>query len=139
MMPALLRQKGLRATPQRTVILELLHEVEGHQHLTAQELFQKAQDRLPGLNLATVYRTLEGLFEAGLVDRMDSGQDTVRYSLRDPAHLHGHLHCRVCQHGPEIGPEDLASIARLIQERYGFALDVNHLTLAGVCRECITL
>lgn len=136
MIASVLREKGLRATPQRTIILELLHEVEGHHHLTAQELFQKAQDRLPGLNLATIYRTLEGLYEAGLVDRMDAGQDTVRYSLRDPAHLHGHLHCRQCHQGPVIGPEDLAAIARLIAERYGFVLDVNHLTLNGICKNC---
>jgi Fur family ferric uptake transcriptional regulator len=135
-MASVLREKGLRATPQRTVILELLHEVEGHRHLTAQELFQRARDRLPGLNLATIYRTLEGLFEAGLVDRMVTGQDTARYSLRDPDHLHGHLHCRVCQHGPEIAPEDLNVLARVIHERYGFALDVNHLTLSGLCKDC---
>ncbi len=137
MIASVLREKGLRATPQRTVILELLHEVEGHRHQTAQELFQQAQDRLPGLNLATIYRTLEGLFEAGLVDRMDAGE-SVRYSLRDPHHLHGHLHCRQCGHGPEIGSDDLGSIARLIGERYGFVLDVNHLTLSGVCQSCST-
>jgi Fur family ferric uptake transcriptional regulator len=136
--PSMLREKGLRATPQRTIILELLHEVVGHQHQTAQELFQRAQERLPGLNLATIYRTLEGLFEAGLVDRMDAGQDNVRYSLRDPAHLHGHLRCRNCHQGPEIGPEDLTAIAHLIEERYGFVLDVNHLTLNGVCENCLT-
>lgn len=135
MIAAVLRQKGLRATPQRTVIMEILHEVEGHQHLTAQELFQRATDRLPGLNLATIYRALEGLFEAGLVDRMD-GQDTVRYSLRDPDHLHGHLQCRLCQQGPELSAADLEKFARLVQDHYGFALDINHLTLSGVCRDC---
>lgn len=135
MIAEVLRQKGLRATPQRTVILELLHEVEGHRHLTAQELFQQATERLPGLNLATIYRALEGLFEAGLVDRMD-GQETVRYSLRDPEHPHGHLHCRQCQHGPELTGEDLDEFAQLVQERYGFTLDIHHLTLSGVCRDC---
>ena len=68
-----LRDKGLRATSQRVVLLRLVAEVKGHRHLTAQEIYDQASQTLPGLNLATVYRTLEGLHEVGLVDRLAAG------------------------------------------------------------------
>src|SRR5947208_1978563 len=92
-----LRHTGLRLTPQRAAILEIVSKQVGHHHLTAQEVYQDARDRLPGLNAATVYRTLEALHEAGLVDMMVTGQDVVRFALHDPNHRHCHLACRSCE------------------------------------------
>jgi Fe2+ or Zn2+ uptake regulation protein len=131
-----LRHHGFRVTPQRAVILSILGEVQGHQHLTAQEVFALAQDRLPGLNVATVYRSLLSLTEAGLTEQMVTSADVVRFSLKDPEHQHCHLFCRVCNKVLEFESTLLAPMAAELHERYGFSIDVPHLTLNGICNDC---
>jgi Fur family ferric uptake transcriptional regulator len=131
-----LKQQGLRLTPQRAIILQTVAEVTGHAHLTVQEVYSRARDRLPGLNVATVYRTLEMLHRAALIDLMISSSGEVRFSLHDPGHRHCHLVCRECKQVLEISVEEVSLLARKLQKEQGFSIDVDHLTLSGVCREC---
>jgi Fur family transcriptional regulator, ferric uptake regulator len=131
-----LRDKGLRATSQRLVLLKQICEQTGHRHLTAAELYEKASESLPGLNLTTVYRTLEGLHDAGLVDRLSAGLDQVRYSYRDPDHRHGHLCCTACGRVGELDFQMVEQLARILKKQYDFQLAGDHLGLAGLCRDC---
>ncbi|MCA9797631.1 MAG: transcriptional repressor [Candidatus Eremiobacteraeota bacterium] len=135
----LLRSHGLRVTAQRTALLGLLREVDGHQHLTAKELYEMAAPTMPGLNLATVYRTLEGLHEAGLVDRLKAALDQIHYSFRDPAHLHGHLCCRQCGKVEECDYDLILNLAKNVRAAYGFQIDREHLSLAGLCADCASV
>jgi Fe2+ or Zn2+ uptake regulation protein len=128
-----MRARGLRVTPQRSVILETVSHLGGHP--TATEVFDQAQRRLPGLNAATVYRTLEALRRAGLVDGLDDG-GAARFSLRDLNHPHHHLVCAVCGSVAELDPEPVRGLASSIRRRTGFHLQTEHLTLSGRCRSC---
>jgi len=129
-----LRLSGYRVTPQRGVILETIAHMKGH--LSAQEVFDSARLRLPGLNIATVYRTLETLHEAGLVDFMMSATDPVRVSLRDQDNPHDHLVCRRCHTVLELDHDLLTPLASGVARDHGFHLDTDHLTLTGICRAC---
>lgn len=131
-----LREKGLRATSQRVVLLKLMSEIKGHRHLTASEIYDMAAQTLPGLNLATVYRTLDGLHEAGLVDRLAAGMDQIHYSYRDPEHLHGHLCCHSCGNVETLDYRFVAEFAATLKERFGFRLADSHLGLPGLCQKC---
>ncbi|MBM3465631.1 MAG: transcriptional repressor [Armatimonadetes bacterium] len=136
-LPTLLRGQGLRVTPQRAVIYDIIGAIEGHAHLTAQEVYDQARSRLPGLNVATVYRTLETLHGAGLVDMMGTpGAGEVRFSLRDPRRRHAHLLCRGCRAELEIPLEVVERMAREVSALNGFEVDVDHLTFPGVCGKC---
>jgi len=129
-----LRAAGHRVTPQRLMILESV--AHARDHTSAHEVYAEARRRLPGLNPATVYRTLQTLHAAGLVDlHMDGGQ-TLRFSLRDPQHPHAHLVCGSCGRELELDPELLRPLARSIRRRTGFQLETTHLTLAGRCSRC---
>ena len=128
-----MRARGLRVTPQRGVILETVSHLGGHP--TATEVFDQAVRRLPGLNVATVYRTLEALRLAGLVDGMDDG-GPARFSLRDLDHPHHHLVCSDCGSVAELDPEPVLGFAGQIRRRNGFRLQTDHLTLPGRCRKC---
>lgn len=134
----LLRSHGLRVTAQRTTLLKALCEVEGHQHLTAKDIFGLAAPVLPGLNLATVYRTLEGLHEVGLVDRMVIAHDQVQYSFHDPEHRHGHLCCRGCGGVEELDYQTVVQLAQKIRKLNSFQIDREHLSLSGLCSDCQT-
>jgi Fur family ferric uptake transcriptional regulator len=129
-----LRQAGFRITPQRMVILEQVAHSRDHQ--SAQEVFDVARQRLPGLNLATVYRTLDSLHQVGLIDLLDDGTGSMRFSWRDPDHYHAHLVCRACGGTFELPASSLRSVAETIVRKTGFCADLVHQTFSGLCREC---
>lgn len=134
-----MRQKKLRATPQRLFILQGLERLEQegqHRHLSARDVFEAVQETLPGLNVTTVYRTLEDLNQAGLVDSISTSKDQVRFSLRRQDHRHGHLACRTCGKVTTVGLSVFEDLSRRLADEHGFALTLDHLTLSGQCREC---
>ncbi|MFA9405007.1 MAG: Fur family transcriptional regulator [Anaerolineales bacterium] len=130
-----LREQGFRVTPQRAIILETISHQGGH--LSVQQVYNEARLRLPGLNLATVYRAVESLHEAGLVDVYSTGTEPVRFSLRDPDNVHGHMICRCCGADNKLEAPSLHVIQDHIQSSYGFEVDTHHLLLEGYCPACL--
>jgi Fe2+ or Zn2+ uptake regulation protein len=128
-----MRLRGLRVTPQRSVILETVSHLGGHPTVT--EVYRQAVRRLPGMNAATVYRTLEALQAAGLVDGLDDG-GPARFSLRDLEHPHHHLVCAECGAVAELDPSPVLAFAAQVRRKTGFRLQTEHLTLPGHCRKC---
>jgi Fe2+ or Zn2+ uptake regulation protein len=129
-----LRNAGFRLTPQRNVILETVAHMGDH--LPVQQVFEVARQRLPGLNLATVYRTLDTLCKAGLVDLLSSEQGLLRYSLRDPSSPHAHLVCSQCGDILDIDLGTFDRLTRELKQQHGFAADISHLALIGMCQRC---
>ena len=129
-----MRQAGFRVTPQRSVILETIAHMGDH--IPAQEVFEVARRRLPGLNLATVYRTFDSLHRAGLVDLFSAGDEPLRYSLHDAADPHCHLVCRGCGQILDLDTSAFERLARSLERAHGFRIDTVHLTLSGLCRAC---
>lgn len=129
-----IRKRGFRVTPQRGVILETIAHMGGH--LSVPELFSEARDRLPGLNITTIYRTLETLHRAGMVDLFYSGSGPTRFALRDPEAPHGHLVCSECEHVLDIDESLIARLAEEVVGKTGFSIDPHHLTLLGLCEDC---
>lgn len=129
-----LRSKGYRVTPQRTVILETIaHKTR---HLCAQDIYSDARRKLPGLNLATVYRALESLHEAGMIDLFNDGSNPALFALRDPRNPHGHLVCQKCQAVFDVDPGVIARIVQNVAAETDFSVNPNHLTLFGLCAAC---
>lgn len=132
-----LRRLGFRVTPQRAVILETVAHMQGHS--SAQTVYAQARSQLPGLNLATVYRTLETLNEAGLIDLLSTSTDSMRFSMHDDQNPHYHLVCSHCGSVQDVPPEKFQSLADAMKECYGFQLDVQNFTLSGLCAACTAL
>jgi Fur family ferric uptake transcriptional regulator len=129
-----LRQAGFRVTPQRNVILQTVAHMGDH--LLAQQVYEAARRRLPGLNLATVYRTLDSLHRAGLIDLLSTGDEPLRFALRDEAVPHCHLVCRGCGQVFEVEASAFKRLARTLDTEHAFRADISHLTLSGWCRSC---
>lgn len=130
---AALRRQGYRLTPQRLMVLEV---VKGSgRHLTAEDVHAAVQAQHPFVNIATVYRTLQWLHEVGLVAPIAVGTAPLRYQYMGDD-VHHHLICVVCGHEQEIGDGVLDALKRDLQERYGFAAQLNHLGLLGRCAAC---
>jgi Fe2+ or Zn2+ uptake regulation protein len=89
------------------------------------------------LNLATVYRTLETLHEAEMVDLFFQEGESLQFALRDPTHPHGHLFCQCCGKMIELDLTVLESARDTIWQQYGFRLESDHISLRGQCDECL--
>ena len=83
-----LADSGLRATPQREVVYNVL--LKKRDHPTADEVFARVKTDLPGISLATVYNCLEALVQCSLVRAVNFERGPTRYcpNLRPHAHFH---------------------------------------------------
>jgi Fur family transcriptional regulator, ferric uptake regulator len=128
-----LRARGLRWTPQRRLLLSVLSGAEGH--VTAAELLERCREADPQTIPSTVYRTLDVLEELGLV-RHGHGADGREEFHVLPDAEHGHLHCRNCGQSWEIDSREAASLVTSLADDRGFAADLSHLTVVGICADC---
>jgi Fur family ferric uptake transcriptional regulator len=129
---ATLKAKGLKLTPQRILIADIIHGAKGH--LTAEDIIERARAKMPGVNKSTVYRTLELLAETGCVFKSELG-DQIIYHHADEGHHH-HLVCRECGKTVECDEDLLAPMAKSLKNKYSFNIDFNHLIMSGVCKDC---
>lgn len=128
-----LHERGYRITPQRLIVLEILEQAG--EHLSPGEIVREACQRMPGINEATVYRTLEFLCEQGLAHRAYLDGNQVHYEI---AHLHHHLICRQCGIEHELDHLVLEDTYAKIEKISGFTLNTSHIIFYGTCPECKT-
>lgn len=127
------RARGMRWTPQRRAILEVLVGASGH--VTGIELIERARLRDSDTTRSTVYRTLDVLEELGLVSHSHGYDGREEFHVW-PVSKHAHLACEDCRSTWEIeGHEALAITASLARKR-GFVVNLSHLTISGRCSEC---
>jgi Fur family ferric uptake transcriptional regulator len=121
---------GVRATPQRRAIVDALAPQAGR--FTVSDLHEQARLRHPRLGLATTYRTLELLRQAGSVRRLSGEVPT--YVRCHPGHHH-HLVCLSCG---DVQETELCAAppADVLRERYGFVPASHDLDIYGHCAVC---
>src|ERR671925_2369956 len=102
------RRRGLRWTPQRRTVVEVLAATDGH--VTGAELIERCRDRDPQTIPSTVYRTLDVLEELGLV-RHGHGADGREEFHVQPGPVHGHRYCAACGSHWEIGDAEADAIS----------------------------
>ncbi|SDQ80869.1 Fur family transcriptional regulator [Thermostaphylospora chromogena] len=127
-----LRARGYRVTPQRQLVLEAVKELE---HATPEAICSRVRQTARGVNISTVYRTLELLEELGMVTHTHLGHGAPTYHLATEAD-HVHLVCRDCGEIQEISPEMVQSMVTTLDRELGFETDVHHLTVFGRCSRC---
>lgn len=119
-----------RNTRQRSAIRDALHSAA--RPLLPQELLDLAQQAIPGLSLATVYRNLKSMVEEGVARPVNLPGDNTRFELSH-THHHHHFQCRACQSVFDIHecPGELTQLAPK-----GFIVHDHDLTLYGFCAPC---
>lgn len=128
-----LHDRGLRWTPQRRVLLEVLSRSDGH--VTGAELVDRCRGVDPATTPSTVYRTLDVLEDLGIVRHAHGADGREEYHVL-PAVDHGHLHCGGCRQTWEIDAAEAAALVARLREQRGFAVDLSHLSVSGLCRAC---
>ena len=128
-----LQERGVRVTPQRAHVWRVL--VEFGEHFTAEEVWKRVRDTLPGLELSTVYRSLEALQAVGLVAESRLPEGPRVFEARTA--LHPHLVCEECGEishpDPELGQRLLEVLSA---GSGGFEVWELHVVAKGVCPGC---
>jgi Fur family ferric uptake transcriptional regulator len=122
-----------RPTRQRVAVAALLDEIDDFR--SAQEIHALLRGRGDAVGLATVYRTLQALAEAGTVDMLRTADGEAAYRRCSNGHHH-HLLCRSCGRTIEVDGPAVERWATRVAEEHGF-LDVSHqLEIVGTCPAC---
>ena len=121
-----------RTTTARVALVDALLEADGH--VTADDLAAAVQARHPDVHRSTIYRTLDALERAGVVDHVHLGHGRAVYHLADDPHQH--LVCEECGGVVEVPDKLFDDLAATLRRRYGFAIRPNHFAVLGRCRAC---
>jgi Fur family ferric uptake transcriptional regulator len=131
--PQRFRARGLRWTPQRRTVVEVLARTRGH--VTGAELVERCRAVEPATIPSTVYRTLDVLEELGLVRHGHGADGREEYHV-GPESEHGHLYCSGCGGRWEVSPAEAGALVAAIRQTSGFEVDLSHVTIVGRCRAC---
>ena len=128
------RERGMRWTPQRRTIVEVLAGASGH--VSGTELIERCRTADPTTIPSTVYRTLDVLEELGLVRHGHAADGREEFHVM-PNDEHGHLHCVACGETWEIDAGEAASLVAAVAEARRFRVELSHLSIAGRCARCV--
>jgi Fur family transcriptional regulator, ferric uptake regulator len=129
-----LKEKGLRITQPRRVILDYIHDKGDH--LTAEEIISYVHGKYPRINKSTIYRTLELLEKNECVFKSQSN-DRIIYHHAEEGHHH-HLVCRKCGQTVDCEEDIFTPVERFLAEKHGFKIDFKHIVMCGLCQKCRT-
>lgn len=126
----ILRQSGIRVTPQRLMVIDAL--VDNRTHPTVEHIYEFVRRSYPTISLATVYQTLAMLARHGLITELHGGRDGLRC---DPdTSSHAHAYCRICGAIMDIPLPAMDCTTELS----GFKAEHLELSIYGRCDSCDT-
>jgi Fur family ferric uptake transcriptional regulator len=128
-----LDQAGVTASANRLLVLEEL--AREPDDATAQELHKRLVDRGEAIGLATVYRALGTMSEAGVVDALPHGANETCYRLCSDKHHH-HLVCERCHRVIELHGCPAEDWISRRARKEGFTVTGHRLEVTGLCPAC---
>ena len=128
-----LRARGLRVSAARRLVLEALYAADAP--VSAEAIAAGLGGRLPGSDLASVYRNLDTLEQAGLVQHVHFGHGPGRYALPRPG-VAGYAACEHCGEHRALGAATVARIAVAVRDACGYDARLSHFPVAGRCPGC---
>ncbi len=119
-------------TPQRQMILDAVRRAGDH--ITPEQVYETVHRQNPAISRATIYRTLDFLCEIRLVVAMQwGGQSYFEIAGESPHH---HVICRTCGAVEELDSQLVETFVESVWRKQHFAIDMNHMALFGLCRQC---
>lgn len=130
-MTTFFRERGLKVTPQRECIFDVLHA--NATHPTAEAVYAEARRRMPTMSLKTVYQTLNDLADMGEIQVLSVDHGPARF---DPnAGTHDHLVCVGCGTVRDVNV-DVTGLRLGEEQRAGFSLLATDVVFRGLCPDC---
>jgi Fur family ferric uptake transcriptional regulator len=128
-----LRKKGLKTTQQREAIVDVFLRTSGHVGL--EDLLSHARKKHPSVGLATVYRTIKLLEEAGIAASRQFGSGQTLYEVSEGRAHHDHLICESCGFITEFENDEIEHLQTAAAKRFGFNVIRHRHELFGLCEK----
>lgn len=131
--PEILKKEGHKLTPQRLLIWNILEEGK---HYTANQIHQKLQKKFPGVDLATVYRTLELLTSHDFIQESSFASGPARYEITE--HIgHTHIVCSQCKRIEHFEEDKLLKMIKEVCKNKNFDAANIEITISATCKSCL--
>lgn len=127
-----LREHGFKVTPQRLAVYQALAKAQNHPR--AETIYTELRPSYPTMSLATVYKSLAILCEAGLAQELNLGEDAFRYDADTSDHPH--VRCMECGRVEDVEAVDTEALTRRVSETTGYELTDHQLYFYGICPAC---
>ena len=123
-----LKKSGLKVTPQRVMILD---ELKKGGHLNVDEIYAKIKPLYSSISLATVYKNLSSLLEAGIIKEVYIPEQKQKYELKQKAHAH--FFCSKCGNIRDVEVDEST-----LKQAFKGGEDIEDFSMMymGVCIEC---
>ena len=129
-----IREKGLRNTKQREMILDsFLHAIK---HITVEELFGAVKKKNPDIGYATVHRNLKLMCECGIADEIKIGTSKAKFEPKFGHEHHDHLICLKCGRFIEVHDARIEKLQDKLAEANDFIPQRHKLEIYGQCKKC---
>ena len=129
-----LKDKGLRMTPQREMVVQSFLRADGH--LSAEELYELVKKNDRKIGAATVFRTLKALTDCGLAREVHLSDGRTRFERLYKRPHHHHLVCMECHRTIEFLDPELEQLQEEVVSQYHFKPLQHKLEIFGVCQDC---
>jgi Fur family ferric uptake transcriptional regulator len=128
-----LARKGLKTTQQREAIVDAFLHISGH--VALEDLLTSARRKYPRVGLATVYRTVKLLEEAGIAAARHFGPGQTLYEVSEGRAHHDHLICDSCGFIIEFESNEIEKLQDVAAKRHGFNVLRHRHELFGLCEK----
>ena len=129
-----LKGKGMLHSQQREQILEIFLQTE--RHPTIDDLYELVRKKNPKISLATVYRTMRVICDAGLARDTDFGNGSKRFEHKHRHQHHDHLICLECGKVIEVMSQKIENLQESLAKKYGFTTTRHTMQIFGICKQC---
>lgn len=128
----ILRDNGCKVTPQRLAVYDMLsHTTE---HPTAEMIYQKVKEQYPTMSFATVYKSVEIFSKLGVIQVLNTGEDSFRYDAKTSEHPH--TKCTKCGRVNDVSHLDARAVESLVENETGFKVNGYQFYFYGICPDC---
>jgi Fur family peroxide stress response transcriptional regulator len=128
----ILRDNGCKVTPQRLAVYDMLsHTTE---HPTAEMIYQKVKEQYPTMSFATVYKSVEIFSKLGIIQVLNTGEDSFRYDAKKSEHPH--IKCTKCGRVNDVSHLDARAVESLVENETGFKVNGHQFYFYGICPDC---
>ena len=129
-----LREEGLKLTPQRVAVLKEI--IKGQGHRECEDIYLALKQKNTYVSRATVYRTIDILVKKGFARKLELGDGRARYEKKIGSPHHDHLICTSCGNIVEFVNQDVEDLQNNIAKRYNYILHRHVHQLFGICKKC---
>lgn len=129
-----LKNKGMLHSKRREQILDIFLKTE--KHPTINDLYDLVRKKTPKIGLATVYRTMRVICDAGLAREVDFGDGIGRFEHEYRHQHHDHLVCTKCGRVIEVLSLEIEKLQESLAKKHNFTLINHKMKIFGICKTC---